>query len=400
MDAMRSVLVGYGEAARIHERLYPRGIEVVGVVEPDEKRRAQAEARGHAVFPSLDMDNVRKLGPDLYDVCTPTGDHYRSARIILESDPNAGLIIEKPVSTPSDSSSMLALIAKYPQARVSVNENYLSSSVNRKIRDIASGYGLVLDSVAVDFSKDRRFDVATGRFVDDELFVFGYEGPHMATCASYVCGVPDARAIGGAEVELRDMDLGGMTRNGASVVKRQGSGSIRLRLRGGAALHMKTAMDGSAIFQRRPGGFVTKGESDPYFLDIDGRVIAGYDPEGDNAARMVPDARARYRRIEVFGYSDGFRSRFRITGAYEPVAGMGRNAALVRVVDGRYLPDSNRLVSVGENVDETYQLEDNSMGQHLGSMVRYLRGERGNPSTVEQAVGIVDFLGSCVKRAL
>ncbi|NEO65467.1 MAG: hypothetical protein F6J98_35800, partial [Moorea sp. SIO4G2] len=62
-----------------------------------------------------------------------------------------------------------------------VNENYLSSSVTEKIKQVISFLDITPNRVISEMTKNRINDFINGRFLDNHFYAFGYEGSHIVT---------------------------------------------------------------------------------------------------------------------------------------------------------------------------------------------------------------------------
>ncbi|GDY49824.1 hypothetical protein SVIO_004470 [Streptomyces violaceusniger] len=118
---------------------------------------------------------------DVWSVCSPTATHVDTVAAVLEADPAARLLVEKPLCRPWEIPRLTALRAAHPGARLVVMDQYghATSTVLLRslLRELAPGHPLL--AVRVGFGKDRRADIAAGRFVDRDYGVFGYEWLHM-----------------------------------------------------------------------------------------------------------------------------------------------------------------------------------------------------------------------------
>ncbi|MBJ3811767.1 Gfo/Idh/MocA family oxidoreductase [Streptomyces flavofungini] len=169
-------IVGYGVAGQLHHRLLG-GLGVrVSVVDPAAARLA----------PSLPayarIEDVPRHPPvDVWSVCTPTAAHVETAAAVLDRDPSARLLVEKPVCRSWEAPDLSALLAKYDESRLVVMDQYAHATAPDILRAAREEWapGHPIDAVRVAFGKDRRADIASGRFVDRDYGVFGYEWLHM-----------------------------------------------------------------------------------------------------------------------------------------------------------------------------------------------------------------------------
>ncbi|WP_410650530.1 Gfo/Idh/MocA family oxidoreductase [Amycolatopsis sp. cmx-4-54] len=118
---------------------------------------------------------------DAWVVATPTATHLAVVDEILRRQPDARILLEKPACYPDDLAGLGHTARRHPRARIVVNDVYSHSEAVRRfaasVRELA-----VFDpirKITVEFTKNREFDVANGRFVDTRYGEAGYEGFHM-----------------------------------------------------------------------------------------------------------------------------------------------------------------------------------------------------------------------------
>jgi len=199
---MRVAVVGAGVMGRYHANVYaalPDAV-LVGVVEPDPRRRADAAERyGCPVYD--DLDGLLAAGPlDAASVASPTSTHFDLTRRLLRT--GVHVLVEKPVATEvaqarelADLSRALGLVLQVghitrffravEQLREQVRAPYLIEArrlaPNGRIQDV----GVVLDLMIHDI------DIVLG-LVDApvaEVAVAGHAvggGPHEDVCAAQV----------------------------------------------------------------------------------------------------------------------------------------------------------------------------------------------------------------------
>ncbi len=201
-------------------------------------------------------------------------------------------------------------------------------------------------------TKDRRKDVAQGRFLDKELFVCGYEAPHMLT---EVAGLGDRneklpRKI--ISTKFDDMEING------KIYENQGYFEMEYVAKDDTKVSFYTSMLGEIKFWKDylkfPVREITFGRKERY------RIISVRDDESD---------------IEI-------------TGQYEPIPREKRGTGRIFVVE------KGEIVYKGI-------IEDNHMKYHLEKCINYLIEKSNvNPSPPSLAFEIVETLWNCVKIAL
>ncbi|MFD7219625.1 Gfo/Idh/MocA family oxidoreductase [Streptomyces sp. NPDC059892] len=183
MSGTHVCVVGYGVAGRLHERLLSALGHRVSVVDP----LADAPGTGAPRYGRV-ADVPRDVPVDVWSVCSPTATHLETVAEVLARDPAARLLVEKPVCRPGEGAGLSALLAEHERARLVVMNQYAHAQVGAVLRTLKKEFapGYPVSGVRVGFGKDRREDIAAGRFVDHDYGVFGYEWLHMLALVSGV----------------------------------------------------------------------------------------------------------------------------------------------------------------------------------------------------------------------
>ncbi|GAB2595848.1 hypothetical protein GCM10027168_30670 [Streptomyces capparidis] len=176
MSRTHVCVIGYGTAGRLHERLLAGLGFTVSVVDP-----SPAAAPAAAPVFRHPEEVPRHLPVDVWSVCSPTAAHLAAVEAVLAVDPAARLLVEKPVCRSWEIPALVALLARHERARLVVMDQYRHAQAVALLRTIRKELapGHPLRAVRVGFGKDRRADIAAGRFVDRDYGVFGYEWLHM-----------------------------------------------------------------------------------------------------------------------------------------------------------------------------------------------------------------------------
>ncbi|MBO1413657.1 Gfo/Idh/MocA family oxidoreductase [Streptomyces sp. FH025] len=170
-------VVGYGSVGRLHARALADLGLTVSVLDPEPSR-----------LPDPPVTWWRSIGhvPDARDVdvwvvCTPTHTHLPVVASVLARDAAARIVVEKPACRAAELAEFTDLLDARPAARVVVMDQYrYASALSSMARLVArEAPGEPIRALRVVFAKDRRPDVARGRFVDRDHGVFGYEWLHM-----------------------------------------------------------------------------------------------------------------------------------------------------------------------------------------------------------------------------
>jgi hypothetical protein len=300
---MQCIRVGYGVIARVHERKFRElGIGTAAVVDIDARRRAQATQDGHIVRASCAA--AVDLRADFWDVCVDSGAHLAVLREIVSLDPQARILLEKPICQHREIAELRALLAGF-QGRLTVNENYSSSSITSIVRTTAfDTLRLTVRGVVVEMSKSRIGDFEAGRFVDYEAGALRYEGPHMLA-------ILDDLGPGWAPTRIERVECDDALvelRSGVVPLFGQGIADVSCEARCGVPVGLFTSMSGAIKFPYPPYGM-------------------------SGIAR--DDTRTRYRIVAVDGV-DADGGGCSVVGFFEPVAALARGQGAVAVIrDGR-----------------------------------------------------------------
>lgn len=348
---MKSLIVGYGHAGSYHEKYYPSDVQVLGIVDIDQRKLNLGSKKGYRTFSSLKeaLNILDKEEVNLYSVCTPTEFHFKHVKRILEFDSQARIILEKPPCLPHETDNMLSLVNKYPKSKIVVNERYISSYVTLEVKKLVEELDLVQPEIEVEFSKNRIKDILEGRFLDYELGVLGYEGPHMVSLVSGV--IKDSYPKRIITSRMGSMILPrGKFRDGKNILEYQGWAEIK---------------------------YLTNNDSNVYFFTaMDGRI--GIRLKEVNAPTRIPFGdETRYRILRVS------KNNVEIIGQYEPISGLERGMGRIVMKRGK---DIKRKV-----------VNDNNWKTHIKRSVNYLKGEEENPAPVKRAVNLVKFLHEAIK---
>ncbi len=177
-ERRHACVVGYGAAGRLHAGILSEAGMRVTVIDP---KHDQSPAVPPPVYESVEALDAATGSPDLWSVCAPTGDHLSLLRQILDRDPNARILLEKPACYGHEIPDFEHLLNIHPHARIVVNDQYRHSRALSRLGALIGELapGQPIDHITVTFTKDRRQDISTGRFVDRIYGVLGYEWLHM-----------------------------------------------------------------------------------------------------------------------------------------------------------------------------------------------------------------------------
>jgi hypothetical protein len=335
-------VVGFGAVAELHTRqLRAIGVDVLGVLEVCPERRRQARAERLRAIESLAQ--AAEPSPTFWDICVPTSMHFAVLSQILGAQPEAHVLIEKPVCQPSEVAALCALPSAV-RSRITVNENYLTSRVTEAVRDWVAARHVRPRRVVVEMTKNRGADAARGRFIDAELGVLGYEGPHLLAILRQL-GHP----LMADRIESVELD-------------EAGQGTVRVR--GTSREHVAVEL----------------------YSSMNGRIGHAYPPFSPVERIRDSDSTTRHRLVAIEGVDSEGRD-CSVVGFYEPVGEMGRSDGAVALLRG------TRVVAVHSPI------QDDTMTCSLRSALEFFTGEGENPNDILKASADVELLHQLRERA-
>jgi predicted dehydrogenase len=167
-DRLRVAVVGCGDIAAIHldailDAAAAGEVELVGVCDVDESRRAAAAARGSCRgFADLTA-MLDAVTPDVVHVCTP---HHRHADLAAEClSRDVSVLLEKPVAHTVDDGERLARVADDSAAILGVCFQNRYNDTSRMLREILDrgGLGRILGARAsVNWFRDAAYYTRRG----------------------------------------------------------------------------------------------------------------------------------------------------------------------------------------------------------------------------------------------
>lgn len=172
-------VVGYGVAGRLHAELLTDLGADVSVVDP----KYQDLPRAHRTFPHsvTELPDALAERIDLWSICCPTAEHLPVLTSILDRNPRARVLLEKPACLGHEIGALSALLASHRGARIAVTDQYQHSRAVPALRELLAEYEPErgLEQLTITFSKNRGPDIDRGRFIDRTYGVLGYEWLHM-----------------------------------------------------------------------------------------------------------------------------------------------------------------------------------------------------------------------------
>jgi hypothetical protein len=141
--------------------------------------------RAHRTFPHsiTELPDALAARIDLWSICCPTAEHLPVLTSILDRNPQARVLLEKPACQGHEIGVLRALLASNRGARIAVTDQYQHSRAVPALRELLREYepDRELEQLTITFSKNRGPDIDRGRFIDRTYGVLGYEWLHMLT---------------------------------------------------------------------------------------------------------------------------------------------------------------------------------------------------------------------------
>ena len=326
------IRIGYGVVAPLHERkLQELCIETIGVL--DHRLERQIAARKTGLTVCKNIPDAYSLKPDLWDICVSTHQHLAVLEEIIQINPTARIIVEKPICQAEQIPHLETILQNF-YGKLVVNENYRASAITNRVKDLIVLRGITIQSIAIEMSKNRVQDMKVGGYIDSNVFF--YEGPHMLTILENMVGKWDA---------FEDL----VTKySNFEQLPHQGTADISFKVNN-TPVNLFTSMIGEVKYSYPPHEAMT--------MDIADTVI-------------------RNRALVVHGKEET------IVGFYEPLEGFKRSQGAVGVYLGEQL------------ISYEAPLYDDTMGLSLQRCTEYLLGDAKNPSPVEEAVEIVKMMNT------
>lgn len=169
-------IVGYGKIGQIYRKIFDELTAHFLIVDPK-----MDEDRENYIYSALeDVPEEVFRHVQAWNICVPTENHLEILSEVLSRNPRAWVIIEKPICLSFEIDSFRALLIRYPDAHIVGNEQYNDSLAINELKDFLTKTGISRpELIRIEFSKDRRPDIAAGRFVDLHYGLLGYEWVHM-----------------------------------------------------------------------------------------------------------------------------------------------------------------------------------------------------------------------------
>ncbi|MBO0820658.1 MAG: nucleotide sugar dehydrogenase [Nocardiopsaceae bacterium] len=338
------VRVGVGSSGAIHGKaLHRLGVRTLAVLDTNPAHQTAIAAAG--LPPCDSYAEAAAYRPGFWDICVPTAAHLDVLEAIIAEDPQANILIEKPLCDFADLPRVSELLARH-RGRIVVNENYASSAIPAAIAARVRELGLRVTGCCAEMTKNRSGDFLAGRFIDESAGAFGYEGTHLITIVEEM-GYHSLDADP-SHAEITDLALADGT-----ALARQGTASVTLRA-DGCQVRLYTSVEG-----------------------LIGHAHPPYAPCG----RRIPadDTATRYRMLCVQG-TGGDGAGYHVAGFFEPLPGLPRSQGVVAAYRD------------GVQLGEPEYVEDDTVTQHLARAIAHFGGDPVNPCSVSRALRHVHYL--------
>ena len=320
------------------------GINTLGIIDPNSVKQQEAVKRGINVFSSLEQ--AAEIRPLFWDICSPTDTHVEVIRNIIEIDNEANIIVEKPICNYEQIQILCELLQEF-QGKLIVNENYIASSVTQKIKELIISLKITPHRVVSEMTKNRINDFINGRFVDNKLYAFGYEGSHIVANVMALGKEYFPQKVG--NIFYQDIDININDKN--YFFPKQGMVEKHYTAVNGAEVVLYTSMAGKIKY-------FYPGWSPKYFDKA---------PENENF---------RYRVLAVEDHNQGIT----VAGFYEPIFAENRGEGRVVICQDGIV---QKIIS---------SIADDTMGVSMKNAVEYFQGKRKNPCSVKTAIQIVEIM--------
>jgi Oxidoreductase family, NAD-binding Rossmann fold len=95
-ELITCITIGYGTIAPVHhDKLSSCNVKPVGIIETNVAKHDAIRNQGFHVCDSY--EEAAQLNPGFWDICCPVDDHVAAIERIMAVDPQARIIVEKPI---------------------------------------------------------------------------------------------------------------------------------------------------------------------------------------------------------------------------------------------------------------------------------------------------------------
>lgn len=257
---------------------------------------------------------------------------------IIKVNPTALILCEKPICEFDQVDALLETLKGF-RGKLVINENYLSSQIADKMKEIAfQKLKLQPKKIIVEMDKNRTQDFQKGRY--RAKTVWGYEGTHMFTVL---------QSLGKAFMPKRD----------TIIEKRFEAIEIPEKLEKQGLADIAYEVDGVQV---------------ALFTSMKGDIKHAFPPYCPESPITASDAVTRYRIAAIK------EDKREVVGFYEPIKTFQRSqGSVVELFEGKVVARHEPIV-------------DDSMGKHLERAAQFFKGTGENPCPLEEALAMVELM--------
>ena len=343
---MRCVVIGFGCMSKLHiQKLIENNIDVLGVFDKDDHKKRLIRADGFEAFSSYKKAFEKR--PDFWDVCVPTQFHLESLESIVSIDPEANIIMEKPICLPTQINRVKLLLRKF-NGKIVIGENYKYSKITKIVKKFTGLLSSSPTKIISEMSKNRTLDFKCGRFSDENLFALGYEGTHLLTNVLEISESYIPAEI--MSVKYKDMVL---ENEGVKLVKKnQGEAKVEYFTKNRTKIVLYTSLTGDI------GNY--------YSMCFKNRQV------------LKKNHDVRYRILAIENANEN------IVGFYPPLPGMNKTQGSVFFIEN------------GKIKYEVSSIQDDTLDVSIKSSLKYFNGYINNPNPIETGIQMVEWLNHFV----
>jgi hypothetical protein len=193
-QAKQCAVVGYGHMGKkISEILRQLGCEIL-LIDPNLKAFPHQalyspDVKTYTAIDELLMENnsnANARNVKAWFICTPTATHFQIFSKIINALPGAKIMIEKPLCSKEQLNEFDFFKVSHPLKvrNVCINNHYIDCENLKNASSFLRENNFSCRKISIDFCKDRLPDVVTGRYIDEDFMIWGYEGFHMLHIAA------------------------------------------------------------------------------------------------------------------------------------------------------------------------------------------------------------------------
>lgn len=176
MPKLTCAIVGFGTIGRIYKtHLNSLGHDFI-LVDP----KLTPTSNQFQSLQSIPKSKQKKIAA--WIIGTPTALHFSVLKQILSQKNDALVLVEKPICSQSEIQDLIEILDSFPHAKILPIELYFNSNAVKTLVETVSKLGLSLDEckeILIESTKNRKKDNQIGRYIAEDLGLFGYEFQHL-----------------------------------------------------------------------------------------------------------------------------------------------------------------------------------------------------------------------------